>query len=135
MVARQRNTHRLGCNGALWQGCSSAQRARLPRRTPRTHLQAQTNSVKERIIFVQHMSLRMDMESVSRAFEKFGKLIKCEQLIPGKDMWMVQFANARVRPLAALLLRDWPLAVLAHDAVWIAPRRDTRGDAACARHT
>ena len=44
------------------------------------------------------MSLRMDVDSVARAFERFGKLIKCEQLIPGKDMWMVQFANARVRP-------------------------------------
>jgi hypothetical protein len=52
--------------------------------------------VKNRILFVQHMSLRIAADGVAELFEKFGRLIKCEQLIPGKDMWMIQYTNAKV---------------------------------------
>jgi hypothetical protein len=60
-------------------------------------MQAQLDNVKNRIVFVQHMSLRMTVDQVADLFGKFGRLVKCEQLIPGKDLWMIQFSNAKVR--------------------------------------
>jgi hypothetical protein len=59
-------------------------------------MQAQANNVKERILFIQHMALSASDRSVRRAFEKFGRILKCEQLVPGKDMWMLQFSDRKV---------------------------------------
>jgi hypothetical protein len=60
-------------------------------------LQSATATVKERIIFVQHMNPDISEDTVSSTFRRFGKLTKCDRLLPAKDMWIVQYANAQVR--------------------------------------
>lgn len=43
------------------------------------------------------MSLTVDEGTVLRAFERFGRVTKCERLVPGKDLWMVQYVDKKAR--------------------------------------
>jgi RNA recognition motif-containing protein len=74
-------------------------------------VQMQSNNVKERIVFIQHMSLNMEKDAISDIFERFGKLTKCERLGPGKDLWMVQFARPEVPLLPCSVLFCAPTAL------------------------
>ena len=63
-------------------------------------VQVKVNNIKERIVFIQHMPLHMTEESMSDIFGKYGKLTKCEQLLQGKDMWMLQYSTTQACPFS-----------------------------------
>jgi hypothetical protein len=59
-------------------------------------VQTAAASVKEKIVFVQHMNPTITANEVLDTFDRFGKLTKCERLEPAKDVWMLQFSKGAV---------------------------------------
>lgn len=59
-------------------------------------MQTAAASVKEKIVFVQHMNPSITANEVYDQFDRFGKLVKCERLDPARDVWMLQYSKAEV---------------------------------------
>lgn len=59
-------------------------------------VQTAAASVKEKIVFVQHVNPSISENDVYDKFDRFGKLTKCERLHPAKDVWMLQYSKAEV---------------------------------------
>lgn len=59
-------------------------------------MQSAATSIKERIVFVQRMNPVMTNDGMLDIFAKFGRIMKCEKMLPAHDIWMLQYSRSEV---------------------------------------
>lgn len=59
-------------------------------------MQSAATSIKERIVFVQRMNPLMTPDGMTDIFAKFGRVMKCEKMLPAHDIWLLQFSRSEV---------------------------------------
>lgn len=47
-------------------------------------------------MFVQRMNPLMTPDGMFDIFSKFGRVMKCEKMLPAHDIWLLQFSRSEV---------------------------------------